>query len=349
MEANEPNEEIQDFTKGYLTLPFDEDQFRDFITGLLGKPQTITKRISGDFEIHLKDLQNFHDLLTQRIIQQNNGKLVQLKTKIYYSDDSSVLLSSYEELLTYNEVKPVISVAVRMTWIYLIQFADKRVPEKQEIELMIVSTSQRNIIEDEDIPFAFSDDGEFRISIQHTARSWGSDIEGLLTNQINSLIKQKSRIKEFLRKHSVKIGLIIGSLFMIGALIGTYITYQNFDKTEIVRIQTFLQKPTLTIDDKIDFLIKYSASNLKDYFSIKIIIFFIFSLIVSIVLGVWVESLADNKMRSYLVLTREALKLRDKLEDKRKKKTLMFCLSILISIASSVIANYIFIFFTKTN
>jgi hypothetical protein len=82
--------QIKDIQKGYLTFPFDEGQFREFISGLLGKPQTITKRIKGVFEIHLKDLQNFHDLIDQRIIQQNDGKLIQLKTKIYYNDDGSV-------------------------------------------------------------------------------------------------------------------------------------------------------------------------------------------------------------------------------------------------------------------
>ena len=73
-----------DNQNGYLTLPFNESQFKDFVSGLLGKPQTLTKRIRGDFEIYLKDLQNFHDLLNQRIIQQNNGHLIQLRTKIFF-------------------------------------------------------------------------------------------------------------------------------------------------------------------------------------------------------------------------------------------------------------------------
>lgn len=111
---------IIDNQKGYLALPFNEEQFKDFIQGLLGTPQTITKKIKGNFVIYLKDLQNFHELITQRVIQQNHGKLLQLKTKIYYSDESDVLLGSYEELLSYNEIKPVISLAVRMTWSYLI-------------------------------------------------------------------------------------------------------------------------------------------------------------------------------------------------------------------------------------
>lgn len=69
--GNKDLPEIHDTQKGYLALPFDQDQFQEFVKGLLGKPQTITKRIRGNFEISLKDLQNFHDLIEQRISQQN--------------------------------------------------------------------------------------------------------------------------------------------------------------------------------------------------------------------------------------------------------------------------------------
>ena len=45
----EENDEPKNFSKGYLTFPFDGEQFKDFISGLLGKPQSISKRISGNF------------------------------------------------------------------------------------------------------------------------------------------------------------------------------------------------------------------------------------------------------------------------------------------------------------
>ena len=60
----------KNFSKGYLTFPFDGNQFKDFISGLLGKPQSIYRIISGTFEIHLSDLQNFYELVNQRVTQQ---------------------------------------------------------------------------------------------------------------------------------------------------------------------------------------------------------------------------------------------------------------------------------------
>jgi len=41
---------------GYVTLPFNDDQFKEFIKGLLGSPQTISKALEGAFEITFEDI-----------------------------------------------------------------------------------------------------------------------------------------------------------------------------------------------------------------------------------------------------------------------------------------------------
>lgn len=38
-DENSEIEKVHDFQKGYLTLPLNEEQFKDFIKGLLGTPQ----------------------------------------------------------------------------------------------------------------------------------------------------------------------------------------------------------------------------------------------------------------------------------------------------------------------
>ena len=343
MDKAKESEEVINNQKGYLALPFDKKQFKKFVTGLLGTPQAITKRIKGNFELSLKDLQNFHDLVNQRITQQNNGHLIQLQTKIYYDDESSVLLSSYEELISYNEVKPVISEAVRMTWSYLIQFEDKNVPEKQEIEIMIISSPLRNIVEDYDIPiFRINFSGEFRISIKHTARSWGSDIESLLTNQINSILIPREKWKSYVRKKSGTIGLLAGLLFLISTMISIYFTTINFNQNEINNVSEFIQDTSNNSASKIDYLIEYIALNEQNLLFLKSLFFIVISLFLAIILSVWVESLANNGTRSYLTLTREAEKARKKFIKKGKRKNLLFIISIIVTIVCSVIANYLF-------
>ncbi len=336
-----------DNQNGYLTLPFNESQFKDFVSGLLGKPQTLTKRIRGDFEIYLKDLQNFHDLLNQRIIQQNNGHLIQLRTKIFFSDQSSVSLSSYDELVTYNEVKPVESIAVKMNWTYLIQFADKNVPEKQEIELTIFASPLRSIVEDEDIPFIFPSNGEFRILIQHTARSWAYDIEGLLTNQINSILLKEESFFKLIRRKSSQIGIITALLFFLGSIIGIYINTKSFLKSELIKVDNFVSANNQNVSKKVDFILNYIASNDQNFFFIKSLIFIVVSVVIAIVLGIWVENLANNRRYSFVVLTRESVRAKDAYEVKKKRKTLWFFLSLIISIVSGIASNYLFNWLTS--
>lgn len=340
----EDNQEPKNFSKGYLTFPFDGDQFKDFITGLLGKPQTISKSISGNFEIQMKDLQSLFDLVNQRVTQQNNGTLIQFTAKIFYTDRSSVQLGSYAELLTYNEVKPIISEAVKLTWDYLIQFSDKGHPEKQVIELLIISATEHMTIEENDIPvFYLPSKGEFRISIEHTARSWGSDIENMLTNQIKSLIKQENKFKRFVRRQSSKISIGFAVLFFLTCIIGAFQITNSFINTEIAKVQSYTNVVTHTTDEKINFLTSYIATGISSQHYFKVGVFLLISIILSIIFGTWIEETASNNREpSFVILTRKAKEYRDQTVEKLKHKWTWFFVSISLSVVSGIVANFIF-------
>lgn len=346
METNNSDlNKVKETPMGYLALPFSNDQFKDFVASLLGTPQTITKYIKGNFTITKEHLINIHRLIQQRIIQQNKGSLLQLKTEIYYSDESSVILNSIEEFATYNEIKPIISEAIRMTWSYLIIFEDKTHPEKQEIELMIIATPQRNEIEGF-MPVFFRDSGLFQLTIKHTARSWGSDIESLLTNHINSIITKESKYLEFIKNYSEKIGLLTGLFFFFSSLIGILILTNSFIKNEINTINDYINK-NLTVNWKVDYLLNYIAQNNQNLLFIKCLIFIIISIIFAITLGIWVESLADNKTSSFLLLTDESSKNKEIKMKQSERKMKMFWVSLFVSIVINLFSNYLFEILTK--
>lgn len=334
----------KNFSKGYLTFPLDSGQFKEFITGLLGKPQSISKRISGNFEIHLSDLQSLFNLVNQRVTQQNNGELIQFTAKIFFTDRSSVQLGSYDELVTYNEVKPIISKAVELTWDYLIQFSDKLHPEKQVIELLIVSATERMTIESDDMPvFFLPTKGEFRINIEHTARSWGSDIENMLTNQIKSHLKQENKFKHFVRRHSSKFSLSFAVLFFLTSILGAFKVTNNFINSEITKVKSFTNVDKHSVDEKIDFLTSYIASGSYSQHYFKVGVFLLISIILSILFGVWIEETASNNREpSFVILTRKAKDYRDEVAEKMKKKWTWFFVSVTTSVLTGLIANYIF-------
>ena len=95
-----------------VLLPCTPDEFREFLSGLLGKPQTIEKSIYGVFEVPHDAVANTFHLVDQRIDQQNEATLIQFTVWIEYDDNSSVLLNSLQDFLTYSEVRPIASVGV---------------------------------------------------------------------------------------------------------------------------------------------------------------------------------------------------------------------------------------------
>jgi len=333
----EENQDPKNFSKGYLTLPFEGDQFKDFISGLLGKPQSITKSIVGNFEIHMDDLQSLFNLVNQRITQQNMGRLIQFTAKIHFNDKSSVQLGSYEELLTYNEVKPIISNAVELSWDYLIQFSDKTHPEKQSIEVTFSAHSRayRSTY--------FSELGEINISIYHTARSWGSDIEAMLTNQVVSLLKPENKIKRFIRVNGSGIGLISGLLFFLITLIGAYQASTNFIATEINKVKSFTNLKAHSADEKLDFLTSYVASGTSSQHYFKVGIFILIMLVVSVIVGIWISANAEeNREPSFILLTRKSLENKNLILKMNEKQWAYFFGSLLISIITGIASNYIF-------
>ena len=122
-----------------VVLPCGPEEFREFISGLLGKPQTINKGFRGSFEIQKQDIENLHHLIIQRVTQQNEATLIQFTARIIFDDHSSVLLNSLSDFLHYNEVRPISSTDVHLTWSFLVRFLDRDAPEKQDIEISFLT------------------------------------------------------------------------------------------------------------------------------------------------------------------------------------------------------------------
>jgi len=352
----QPNEEdtantLKLYSGGYVTLPFDQEQFRDFVISLLGKPQTIEKRIYGRFEVNLQDIQNFHNLINQRLTQQNQALLSQFSVKIYYSDSSSITLNSYEDLVTYNEVRPLISVAVDLSWDYLIQFNDKQHPEKQSIDIRIwtaeASDLRRIRGKGEVLVIGSSESTSFfNITIRHTARTWGMDIESLLTSQVQSLIFPDKNLRKFIQAKSGWISLISGIVFFLGSVIGVFWATEIFVKNRLDRISTLLDAKE-DISSRIFIIAQYLINGESSRHYLLVGIFLLLILIASIIVGIIIGSKANMEEPSFVILTNTAAR------NKQKKLKLMeahwrnFIISIVVSLITNIAASYIFVYLTR--
>jgi hypothetical protein len=344
--------DIQSTTSYEVTLPCPPEDFKEFVSNLLGKPQTLTKIFRGSFEVGKTEIKNLHHLIIQRVAQQNKSFLAQFRCRIVFDDNSSILLNSFEDFETFNEVKPLISTQIHLNWTFLVIFEDKKVPEKQEIQVSYITGSFENgpyIDEDSVIifkPGIASSKGAISIRIEHTARTWGSDILSLLTGHIENNVLPVSKFRSFLATHSGKISFTIALCIFISAVYASLSNAKQICISQLSKAQPFIGS-SKTLNEKIDLLISVSTSGLWARYVFGASVFLIFMLFISILIGVWVESSADSKKASFLLLTQKSEKNKIEVLKKYENKFVSFVASILTSIGCGVISSIIFESFWK--
>ncbi|MGG4445380.1 hypothetical protein [Brevibacillus porteri] len=335
---------IDSVNKGFVTLPLTQQDFKEFISNLLGQPQSIEKKIRGNFDVDLNSLIYINDLLDQRISQQNRSQLAQFSAKIYYSNDSSVLLNSISALRTYNEIRPVRSVAVNLHWTYLIQFEDKTSPEKQDIHIMIATEDHLEEATFGPIIISRRPFSDIEIKIDHTGRTWGVDIESLLTNHFNSIIEPPHKIKMFIKKYCDPISLSSGILLFAGLQYSLFINTTIFNNSTISKVKSFLDNPNLSTNDRLNFIGTYIANGEWTLFTMKTSVFIFIATFISIVFGAFINSVLGNIKThySFLCLTEESRKHKTKFLKKAKADFLNISISFVVGILTGIIANFIF-------
>lgn len=334
-----------------LVLPFTKIEFGQFVSSLLGKPQTIEKSFSGRFEITSEDIENTFLLVDQRVKQQNVATLVQFMVKIVYDDNSSVSLNSIEDFRHYREIKPHVSVAAHLNWTYLIRFQDKEVPEKQQIEMSISTSHASESIEVDTgyvrvwHPVYYYFGEHIHIRISHTARTWGVDIESLLTNHIKSLMRKQNRLERLICKYNWLIGLLLGVVFFGLTVAGAFICTKRVIKAQQSLAEPFLESPMdsqAAVAERVNFLIEGAASGTWALYFFLLAGFMIVFFIIAIIIGVLIAGFADNRPRSFLLLTEKSKEKCNEWHRSQKRDWLRLIVAMPVSILSSIIASGIF-------
>ena len=321
---------------GYLTLPFDQDQFKDFVIGLLGKPQEFNKKFIGQFQLTLQDIQSFYYLIDQRLSQQNKGVLILFRAKIHYDDKSAVTLNGIEELVNYREVNPVISTSIELSWHYLVNFEYKSHPEKQEIDVEILTSD--HVLS---TPEIWLDTGFFDVSIKYTARTWGKDIESLLKDHINSLMISESGFRPFLRKYRSHVSICLAVLFFLGTIVGVLGVTEIYVGAEVARITELLSSEP-SISNKIDVIAQFIVDGGATRYYFMSSAFLLISLITSLVLAAYFADILDRRKPSFLLLTRKSFERRSQELKEMENQWKKFLLSIVFALVTNLISNYIF-------
>lgn len=181
-------------------LPCDVKDFRQFVSGLLGKPQEELGRSDGHFHVEPKDISNIFHLVNQRVAQQNEGSLIHLSITVLYDNGTSITHNSVEQFESYYPTSQTVPKEVVLSFTYLIKFQTKDAPEKQEIEV-VLSTDDNRLHQSD----AWLAGGLFEYRIHHTDRTWSSDIANVLSNHSSTFMDKQSAFTKWVKRHTDEI------------------------------------------------------------------------------------------------------------------------------------------------
>lgn len=347
----------------YLVIPCPPDQFGEFISNLLGKPQIISKVIPGNFSVSHEEICNFFHIIQHRVHEQQQASLVQFAVKTFYNDGSAFEVNSIEEFVSYAEIKPLIPVSISIIWVYLVKFSNRNAPERQQIDVSIRINNKKydgnhlNVDDTDDFavgaiqarrfgPFS-PNTGFITFRISHTARSWGMDIEGLLTTHTNNIVRDKeNRFREWIRRRAGTLGFLIFFLNLVFFLsVGYRILVSQWQNrmNEYRRLLIGSSETMVSLQTKIDFVAERLTGRDTLFWVVMGITYILISIILCSFIGLFSCDKAESNMPSFIVLSKKSSDYRDNVMRSYHKNFMTFSITFVYSLASGVLGNILFV------
>ena len=179
----------------------------------------------------------------------------------------------------------------------------------------------------------------FSISIRHTARTWGVDIEHLILGQIRSWIRKEHWLKSAIYQNSGWIMLAFAVALIGSGWWSTYVVTEHLMQgiTSAAAIAN-----NLSIEQKIDHLIALTINSptqqVKNYKANGYFGSFFLGMFIATIVGI----MAENRPKNYLVLSEAAKVSREESLKRRTRGWAYFVLSGLVATTAGVLSRYIF-------
>ena len=318
---------VKSTDEGFVVLPLDESQFRDFISGLLGRPQTLAKELPGTYKLERDDVRSLNTLIGQRIGQQNTAVLLRFSATLFFSDNTSVEMASLDELVTYSEPRSVSTRALSLEWMYLIRFQDKDFPERQEISIVFSGASGGH------------GRGLVKVSIDHTARTWALDMIMMLSGFLDRLFIVPSRWAAFIERHHIFLSVIAGYGLFATAFFGLLNVFRRLQQEQLTQLNNLPGSELLVV------AARTVASGTWERAYTLGLMFVAFMASISIIFSIAVNySLDSRSIRGHLMWTR----LDSVVLDRSLRPGMLKKIAIVLAggVLGSLLANFIYVWLT---
>ncbi|WP_122516966.1 hypothetical protein [Pseudomonas viridiflava] len=327
----------------FIQVPIKKKDFGDFITSLLGQPETINGRKNGSFKIDHAWLVNLHHLIEQRIKLQAKSTLVDFTAVVSYHDAPERTITTAKGFINFHETRITTTKSIVLTWTYLVSFPGKPAPEKQEISVRFIADPSILITRPE---AAFNridaqSGGLAIFTVAHTERTWGDDITGLLVREVDECFKSDT----FYDKHN---GVITGVSALVCVAVGLFlpgyleelIRYKEATNLFATALPNGISFSSLDIDAKLNLIITIlQPSNQLHAVGTG---YRILSLFCSLAIAVAVLTVFDPKKKSHILLTKKDITEKESYDKKERFKLFKALLSVVSAVALGVGGNYVY-------
>lgn len=303
----------------YVVLPCDISEFGNFVTGLLGKPQELNGYVEGTFDVNYQEIVNIFHLVNTRVSDQNEGTLTFFSITVHYSNGTSITHNDVKKFKSYVPVDSCFPFEIVLNFTYLIKFPNNGTPEKQVIQVAILTDSDHS--QNRKNHYI---DGAFEYSISYTNRTWATDIGSLLKNHGETFVEKSSKFKRWLRMYISEVLSTIISIMMVFLIVSWALhSYDVISK---------ITPEDLVTGEYLDGILKYFVSSLSIISIAAILLYYIKKVS---------EYNLYPPLDSFIVLAEKDSKYRDK----RRKKSFWKWIAIfgtwLFSVVASLVANYL--------
>lgn len=233
-----------------------------------------------------------------------------------------------------------------LTWTFLVSFPGGAGPEKQEIEFNFNAGSFSRKVGRDEVVISSGMPGKVRYLIRHTARTWGTDIEALLSHYIDSLMVAELPFRELLRKHSSIVGLAVGLVVFILLFGGLGLTNASLMEQQSTFLMGVLGD-AFTPTKKLDHIIAYLLSARDGVRSIYSTLFVIVGIVGSLVAGVYTGITASDHPPANVVLTKRSEEAFAVVQEKYRRSTRKLITSVIGAFVLAIMTNICYDFLVK--
>lgn len=337
--------QIIDKDKKELSLHLNDERLGEFISSLLGQPQSISKFFSRPFKVDHNFFKHVLSLVFQRLEQQNDFETIGFVAKISFNDGTERKINSLDSFYSYSETMNLVSTRLFISISLLIKFPSKKTPERQNINFIFDSENSFND-SNAILGSLTKSSGVIIIDIEHTERTWADDMLTMIEKSLDEVwIEEGFAYKNIMKvinlvgsKYFLTFSILLSTILMLFSLFrrSTNSYIEELDKLDIIKNVNLS-----LINDKLDLLSKaYIMRNDNSDLYLLMLPIFIPSL--AILINLFREFIAPYL--SYVVLTKNTQDFMDKniLKNSKRNKIFSTLIMLLISLMIGILGNYIY-------